>query len=289
MNSNFIRFLLVFACVIVCVPAFGQPEVTDSDEVQVEEEEEEKELRYSFISENRYETIHELDNQHFIPEKYQLGQKEIVPIEAGEMVISILNGMIVIRGVEGLATFHITQKTKERVGYVYELMSKEGKVARFKVVLNQDEYITLLYFYSRALGEHTFFLAEKEDGAIAAEQRFFTPKSQIFVRFYANLLEKEIKPYSVVKDMEVSNQPERVLVESPLSLSFNEYTCNTPQGSFSIKEAKTYEYRSREFPSVRSRIELFVKEKPKRVYIYLSFKQEIECIEIGNTRYFLMP
>ena len=210
-------------------------------------------------------------------------------IEAGEMVISIYTGKVVIRGIENLGVFHITKKTKERVGYVYELMSKEGKSARFKVVLGQDDYINLLYFYSRALGEHTFFLAEKEDQALAAEQNFFTPKSKIFVRSYGNLVDKEVKPFSIIKDLSVSKNEERIMMNSPMTVKFGEYNCSTPQGTFSIKEAKTYEYRSAEFPSVRSMIELFVREKPKRIYIYLNFKQEIECIEIGDTRYFLMP
>lgn len=283
MKLNFTFLTLLLLCVFASVPAICQPIVADA------EEEEQKELRYSFVSENRYETIHELDDQHFVPSKYQLGQKEILPIEAGEMTLSIFTGMVVIRGVEGLATFHITHKEKDRVGYIYELMSKEGKTARFKVVLDQEDYINLLYFYSKALGEHTFFLAEKEDQTLAAEKKFFTPKSKIFVRSYGNLVDKDFKPYMIVKDMTMNNTPERIMMESPLSIDFKEYTCNTPQGSFSIKEAKTYEYRTGEFPSVRSRIELFVKEKPKRIYIYLSFKQEIECIEIGDTRYFLMP
>ncbi len=281
LKFTYLIFFIVF--VSVSTPSLCQPVVAESDG------ETQQELRYSFVSENRFKTIHELDDQHFFPAKYQLGQKEIVPIEAGEMMVSILTGMVVIRGIENLGTFHITQKEKDRVGYVYELMSKEGKTARFKVVIDQENYINLLYFYSKTLGEHTFFLAEKEDQTLAAEKKFFTPKSKIFVRSYGNLVDKEVKPYTIVKDLTIANNQERVMMESPLSIDFKEYTCSTPQGTFNIKEAKTYEYRTGEFPSVRSRIELFVKEKPKRIYIYLSFKQEIECIEIGDTRYFLMP
>ncbi|MEZ4883235.1 MAG: hypothetical protein R3E32_00770 [Chitinophagales bacterium] len=283
MKLNFTFLVLLFLCVFSSKSAFCQPVVAESGE------EEPKELRYSFISENRYKTIHELDDQHFVPAKYQLGQKEIVPIDAGDITVSIMTGMIIIRGVENLGTFHITQKEKERVGYVYELMNKEGQTARFKVVIDQENYINLLYFYSKTLGEHTFFLAEKEDQTLAAEQNFFTPKSKIFVRSYGNLVAKEIKPFSVIKDLEISSISQRIMMESPISLNFEEFTCTTPQGTFSIKESKTYEFRSAEFPSVRSRIELFVKEKPKKIYIYLNFKQEIECIEIGMTRYFLMP
>ncbi|MFK7907721.1 MAG: hypothetical protein AB8B69_21460 [Chitinophagales bacterium] len=294
MQLNFTFLILLFLCVFSSNAVIAQPNTPNSEEsepavVEGEEEEEKIEPRYSFVSENRYKTIHELDDQYFFPAKYQLGQKEIVPIDAGQMMVSIQTGMIIIRGVENLGTFHITQKEKERVGYVYELMNKAGQTARFKVVLDQDSYINLLYFYSRALGEHTFFLAEKEDQALAAEQNFFTPKSKFFVRHYGNLLKKEVKPFSVIKDLTLSEIEERVAMESPMTISFTEFNCSTPQGTFSIKEAKTYEYRSAEFPSVRSRIELFVKEKPKRVFIYLSFKQEIECIEIGDTRYFLMP
>lgn len=284
MKLNFTFLVLFIVCVFDSNPTFCQPVVAENSA-----EEAKPEMRYSFVSENRYKTIHELDDQHFIPAKYQLGQKEIKPIEAGEMVVSIFTGMVIIQGIEDLGTFHITQKKKDKVGYIYELMSKDGKTARFKVVVDQDNYINLLYFYSRALGEHTFFLAEKEDQALAAEKKFFTPKSKIFVRSYGNLVDRDVKPYSIVKDITVFNSQERITMENPMTIEFKEYTCNTPQGSFSIKEAKTFEYRTGEFPSVRSRIELFVKEKPKRIYIYLSFKQEIECIEIGETRYFLMP
>lgn len=244
---------------------------------------------YTFVSDRRYNVIHELDGEEFVPAQYQAGQGDMKNLKPGQMMIDIFPSNIRINGAEGLGDYQILSKYPDRVGFIYELMDQKGQSARLKVVVNQDNYVDLIYLYSKASGEHTFYLAQKKDSELAADKNYFTGKNQYFVRSYSNLIEKTIYPYSVVADATSSDQATRIKQSENTAITFNEKSVNTPQGTFDIKEANTFAYNLQGFPAVKSMIEINLKGKPNKMYVFLNFKQQIEFIEIANARYFLMP
>jgi hypothetical protein len=244
---------------------------------------------YTYNTERRYTIIHELNGEQFMPAQYQLGTNDVAPLYPGDVNITITPQSIRFEGVKDLSELQILSKFVDRIGYVYELMDKKGQPARFKVVLDQDKYVSLLYFYSKTLGEHTFFLAQKEAQDRAAELNHFTPKSELFVRAYQSLLDVKVQPYTMQKDYTTNEKPMVLKPSDNISFDFKEATVGTPQGTFSIKKANTYAYNMEEMPSVTSVVEIQTQGKPGKVLIYLNYKQQIEFIEVGTARYFLMP
>ena len=245
--------------------------------------------RYTYAAERRYNVIHELNGEEFIPGQYQPNQNDVLALAPGDVIVRIMPQKIMIQGIPNLSSFQILSKAVDRVGFVYEMMDNKGQPARFKVVLDQDKYVNLLYLYSKTLGEHTFYLLEKTKEERAAELNYFTPKNDLFIRAYQNLLEKTIHPYSMVEDYTLDTRPVNFKVSDNIGLTFGEFSIGTPRGTFDIKKANTYAYNMDDFPSVRSCIEIQTKGKPGKVLIFLNFKQQIEFIQVENTRYFLAP
>ncbi|OWY19031.1 hypothetical protein C7N43_23415 [Sphingobacteriales bacterium UPWRP_1] len=277
-----------FTLLMTVVAAYGQLMAQTNSFMQPKNSAEAS-ATYTFVSDRRYNVIHELDGEEFIPAQYQAGQGDIKNLKPGQMMIDILPSTIQINGAEGLGNFQILSKYPDRVGYIYELMDEKGQTARLKVVVDQDNYVDLIYLFSKANGEHTFYLAQKKDSELAAEKNYFTGKNQYFIRSYGNLVEKTIFPYSVVENATAGDQPVRIKQADNISIVFNEKTVSTPKGTFDIKEANTFAYNLEGFPAVKSMIEIALKGKPGKMYVFLNFKQQIEFIEVANTRYFLMP
>ncbi|MBK6611708.1 MAG: hypothetical protein IPI59_10520 [Sphingobacteriales bacterium] len=246
-------------------------------------------LEFTYTTDRRYDVIHELIGQIFVPEKYQQGQTPEIELNPGDCIIRIEQNQVYIVGDKGLGNFHImSQQPNPKVGYVYELLDKNGDNARLKAVFDDQRYILLFYFYSKTLGEHTWFLAEKDETDLAQDKTYYTPRIEYFVRDYSNLLDKTVVPYTMIEDVTNNNIEVRIERGKGYKFSFSENTVTTPKGSFSIKKANTFHFQTKEYPGVRSRIEITTKEKPGTIYIYISFKQEIELIEVAESRYFLM-
>lgn len=280
MQSRIFTLLLFFALALpnlfAQTNAFAQQEGT-----QVES--------FTYVSDRRYNVIHELDGEMFVPSQYQIGQGEIKGLNLGQVILNILPAKVMISGVESLGEFQILSKYPDRVGFIYELMDLKGQSARLKVVVNQEKYVDLLYFFSKTAGEHTFYLALKKDTELAAEKTYFTGKNQYFVRAYSNLIDKTFYPYSIIEDATKTDQASRVKQSDNLTIAFTDKTVTTPKGTFEIKDANTYAYNLQGFPGVKSMIEINLKGKAGKMMVFLNFKQQIELIELANTRYFLMP
>lgn len=249
------------------------------------------ELAYSYMSDKRYNVIHELNGQVFIPAKYQESQDRPVGVSPGAMRIKLTNSRVTIEGIDNLSgTFQVLTKQEGKVGYVYDLLDGNGKEARLKVVVDQDSYVNLLYFNSKTLGEHTFFLAEKSAEELSADKNYFTAKDKYFIRSYSNLVKKEIFPYKVIENMEIDHEKERLYPDDNVYFKFSEDKIETTWGTFPVKKAETFAFRLAGHPGVKSMIAVSLKKKkPNKMNIYLNFKQQVEVIEIGKKRYYLHP
>lgn len=207
------------------------------------------------------------------------------------MRLQVQGGILQIDGVPALAPgkYQIVSKTEGKIGFVYELMDRKNQPARFKVVIDQDKYVNLLYFYSKTMGEYTFYLAEKSEEELSGENSYFTPKNLYFVRSMGNLVDKELRPYAMIKDVTLSDRLTPIKQTDHIVIRCTDTSISMPEGTFDIKEANSYVYNLEGYPSVRSMMEVKLKSKPGKIVIFLNFKQQIEFIQINDTRYFLKP
>lgn len=280
------KFFTILGCIFANHLVFAQPEQIEQAEEQTVEVE--KEYKHTYITDKRYSVIYELEEEQFFPAGYQLEQSTPEDVAAGQIIVSIYSQKIWIQGIEDIGTFHIISKKADKVGFVYELMDENNTPARFKVVTDQNRYVNLLYLYSKTLGEHTFFLAEKEETEVAADNNYYTSQEQFFVRSFRNLINKTIKPYAMMTSIVESNETTKIEQSQNINFEFTDKNITTPEGTYTIKEANTYEYKLTGYPGVRSMIEVSLKGKRDKLYIFLNFKQQIEIIEMGEFRYFLM-
>lgn len=257
---------------------------------KAEKKEDMPEIAYTFTTDRRYENIHEINGEEFFPAKHQIGQGSPTTVLPGDIYVRILEQFVEVKGVKDIpARIQLVSKSVSKVGFVYELMDSKGQPARLKIVVDQDKFVNLIYFYSKSLGEHTFFLAEKAPEERAADLGFFTPQKELFVRAYQNLLDKTVKPYALIEDYTLSDRQKMLKPTSNVSITFKETTVSTPQGTFDIKKADTFAYQLEGFPNIASMIEISTKGKPGKVYVFINYMQNIELIQVENTRYFLMP
>lgn len=250
-----------------------------------------KNMEYSYISDKKYRTVHEFKDQVFVPAAYQLKLEEPNKINAGKVVIRFSNNQVIFEGSKELPEpFFISNKYQDRkVGFVFELMDKRNRPAKLKAVLDKDNYVFLFYFYSKKWGEHSYYLAEKSAYELAEDKSYFTSRSKYFIRSYSNLVNKKITPYTYVADLEGGGDQEKIRKDDNFFFEFQEKQLVTHKGTFEIKNAKTFEYQLKENPAIKARIELDLKGKIKKAFIYINFKKEVEFIDIGNERYFLLP
>ena len=248
-------------------------------------------FHYTYNTDRRYNVIQEIDWEEFYPAEYQEGTGEKVPLKAGQMRLQVQGGTLQIDGVDPLAPgkYQIVSKTEGKIGFVYELMDRKNQPARFKVVIDQDKYVNLLYFYSKTMGEYTFYLAEKSEEELSGENSYFTPKNLYFVRSMGNLVDKELRPYAMIKDVTLSDRLTPIKQTDHIVIRCTDTSISMPEGTFDIKEANSYVYNLEGYPSVRSMMEVKLKSKPGKIVIFLNFKQQIEFIQINDTRYFLKP
>ncbi len=249
-----------------------------------------KNMEFSYITDKKYRVIHEFNDQVFVPAAYQLEIEEPDPIKAGKVVIRFSKNQVIFEGSKELPEpFYISNKYKSKVGFVFELMDKRNRPAKLKAVLDQDNYVFLFYFYSKKWGEHSYYLAEKSAYDLAEDKSYFTTRSKYFIRTYSNLVGKKITPYTYVADLSNGGEQEKIRKDDNFYFDFKENELVTHHGSFEIKNAKTFEYKVKENPAIKARIDLDLKGKIKKAYVYVNFKKEVEFIDIGNERYFLMP
>ena len=104
-----------------------------------------------------------------------------------------------------------------------------------------------------------------------------------------NLVDKELRPYAMIKDVTLSDRLTPIKQTDHIVIRCTDTAISMPEGTFDIKEANSYVYNLEGYPSVRSMMEVKLKTKPGKIVIFLNFKQQIEFIQINDTRYFLKP
>ncbi len=285
---------LFFLAVLISVglPTFAQEQAVEeateaSDSIVVEEPK--ISFEYTYDREQRYSVIHELNGEIFVPGGVQEGNGKVQYIEAGDVVIKLNKGSVNIVGIsEEWNSFELVQKRQDvKLGYVYELMDQKARPAVLKIVLDEDKFVQLLYFQSKAIGEYTFYLPQRTAEEESEDEAYYTFMGEYFYRDYSNLVDKKIVPYKMIKNVDQTNIPERIPKSKNYFFEFKDDQVTTPLGTFPIKRAKTFAYRLPGHDTVRFMIEVELKDKIKYLYIFLDYKSEIYFMEIDNARFFL--
>ena len=247
-------------------------------------------IDYTYATDRKYEVVHELNNQFFLPSEVIEGNDSPYEVAPGDVLIRLTSMNIQIKGIEGLDILRINNKYKDKVGFVYEVYNTHRDIAKLKIVVDQDNFVNLLYFYSKEMGEYTFLLKERSREELSRMRTHFTSKSELMVRGYDQMIDHTFVPYSIVKQYKRNNFPEPIQIEDNIEFSFKEKEVRTPVGTFRVKKAKTFAFKLEGYPGIRAMTEISLKDtKYDKMFVFLNFKQNIEIIQIGDHRYFLMP
>jgi len=244
---------------------------------------------YTYQYDKAFLNIHEIDGYTFRPYMYQ-HNNEWMYVGSDSIKILIKGNQLKIQGIEGLADQTVMASYPAHYNFIYDVLvdEKTQVMARWRLITERHHYVRYLYLQIGELSNndfYIFYLPRKEGGHLAQEKIQYTDKNRYFVRSYINLINKEIKPFA-------KGAYQVVEVEDSLNIQFGEYDIVLNEKGqnphkYRIQRAKTFAYQSVEFPSTRSRIEVYLKEKKAPILIFLNYKQQIECIEIEGSRYFL--
>ena len=251
---------------------------------------------YTYQSDKSFNNIQKLVGKTFIPNAYTVGVGIKEHVEPGAVKIHIGNDFIAMDGVEDLYYFNIVDKKKTNVGFEFRLAGMRGSdFSKFKVVTDGANHVQLLYFSSRKHGEHTFHLPKKSNEQIAKENQYFTPKNRTLITSYDALQNQFIIPN---RKIENTKNPlavaEAISMKRGFEMKFGAKTmtinskATSEQFTYTVKKVKTEEVCcEKTYGGAVKMMKVRVKNKAKNIKVYLNAVNQIEYIDIKNTRYFL--
>lgn len=253
-------------------------------------------IDYTYQSDKSFNNIQKLVGKTFIPDAYTAGYGIQEQVEPGAIKIHIGNDFVAMDGVEDIYYLSIVDKKKSKVGFEFKLVDSRGTdFYTFKVVTDDANHVQLLYLHSRKNGEHTFHLPKKSSDQIAKENKYFTPKNRTLITSYDALQNQFIVPNRKIDN--VKNKlavPESISMKRGFDLKFGQKTvtvnskATSEQFTYPIKNIKVEEVCcEKTYAGAVKMMKIKVKDKAKYVKVYLNAVNQIEYIDIKNTRYFL--
>jgi len=154
---------------------------------------------YTYQKDRPFNDIRQLQGQTFVPQAYSESSHGKTQVEAGKVKIHIGNSMVHIEGVTSLGSFNIVAATSTRVGYEFKIMDSRGyNSSKMKVVLDRNNFVELVYLYSRKYGEFTFFLPNKTQKDLERERAYFSNKKSTLIESEDDLKDLSLVPYKQV-------------------------------------------------------------------------------------------
>ena len=253
---------------------------------------------YTYQTDKSFTTIENLVGKTFVPNAYMEGVGNKAIVEAGDVKVHIGADFVAFDGVDGLHYFNVTDKKPSYDGYSFNLVDLRGSnLSEFTVVTDPAYQVQLLHLNSRKYGEHTFFLPQKSKEELKAEHKYFTPKNITLIAAYGMLIDKTINPYKELADYtNPAAVTEKVSMKRDLNVSFSneQVTVNSKVAAedfaYDIKKVKIKEVSSTKVPYAVKMFEMKVKRndnKVRKVKVFLNAVNQIEFIELKDTRYFL--
>jgi len=252
------------------------------------------EIEYTYVSENEFLDIKELENFTFIPNKVDIEKTVPISIKSKNLRIHIAESKVHFAGLDALESYPIVSKNYSSTGFDYmiNLGKLEFEPAYLKVVIDDDHHVHLIYLYSDHYGTFTFYLPYKTDNAYKIDAKYYTTKNQIVAKEYDSLLNQKIFPYHVARDGQVYNK-QKIKRQSHLSFYFDEdrFSFTTKKGSTynEIRKQRKYKVKIPNMPRITHCIELAAESGYHDCLIYVDKYDRISIIEYKENLYFLLP
>jgi len=273
----------LFVCIIVVSTLISKDALAQLDEI-----------KYTYVSENQFLDIKELENFTFIPNKVDIKKSIPVSIKSKNLRIHIAENKIHFAGISDLDSYSIISKSYSSTGFDYmlNLGNLEFEPAYLKVVIDDDHHVHLIYLYSDEHGSFTFYLPYKSDDIFKKDEDHFTTKSQIKIKDYDSILDRRIYPYHFAKDGQVYNK-QKIKRHAHLSFYFDKdrFAFSTQKESTfnEIRKDRKYKVKIPNMPRITHCIELTAESGYKDCHIYIDKYERISVIEYEGNLYFLLP
>ncbi len=247
---------------------------------------------YSLRHDIRIFSLADVLGRTIIPAEYEEGYTGPMPLAPGEKTVTITPSRVAFSGMEdfeGMESFNVLSKTRAKHGFNFDLMSKAGKTATLKVVLDPGKYLMLLYFNSKEFGEHTYFLASKSKERLKMEGENFTYVDFKKIESFADLDSVSLKPYAsydVGKDRFVISH---LSPEDSIHFSFSEGLLTTHEGERAIKKVKDGEPGKLRMPEIADIYELSFRTGADVLRLHINKRREVAAIEYKWVAYLLIP
>ncbi len=275
-------------CTLIVLAAlfFVQP-LTAQDEEEV--------IKYTYASDKQFNRVQDFTGYTFIPNEVEEGEFGPELIGEGDVKILFTENIVYFKGVEGYSSININSKNPFNLGYEFEWMDVNNPSisGKLRIICDQQNFVQLIYINSRETPEYAFFMPLKSEYLLEQEAAYFTSKKDVEARAYPSLDGKAIYPYRMIEDLRTRVPEERVYIEDSIYLKFELEKMHYKKGeldkTYTIKKAKTMEYRFPGKPEIKFLIEIAVEEVNEKFKIYVNSRNQIEAIELRKSRFFLKP
>ncbi|MEZ4886084.1 MAG: hypothetical protein R3E32_15220 [Chitinophagales bacterium] len=249
---------------------------------------------YTYRKDKSFKNIRQLQGQTFVPQEYSNGTLGKTYVEAGKVKIHIGNSMIHIEGISSLGNFNIVAASSTRVGYEFKLMDGRGySTSNMKVVVDQNNFVELIYLYSRKHGEFTFFLPSKTQKDLENERAYFSNKKSTLIESTNDLEDLVLVPYQQIVGI---NNPlaveEKISIKKGISFEIGTKYVIIKSGnemqSYKLKKVNIELASLKDHPNIMEVFEMKTKGRKNNIKMFLNKENEIEFFDINNTRYTLL-
>lgn len=248
---------------------------------------------YTYQKDKRFTHVKQLNGQTFVPQEYIEGKGGRVFVRPDKIKIHISSAKMAFEGVDKLGFFNIVAKTKTKTGFNFKLTDGRGRDFSKLIIVMNGEYVRSMHLTSKKLGEYTFFLPQKSKSQLKQERRYFSSTRTTKSETYDELCKEPIVPYQQIRNV---NNPysflEKISVKQKFSIDFAEgsvlFKDRKDSKRYRVKRVKKRDLTIKDNPAVKQVLDVKIKDKAKRIKVFLNDKNQIEFIELKGTRYLLM-
>jgi hypothetical protein len=257
------------------------------------------EKKYSYNTDRIFHNDIDLFGYTFIPEKMRFGaEKGEKLLSPGQVNISIVQGLLILKGVAEEGSYSILSMFTKDFGYEIELMNTKNtaQLAKAKILLDNKNQVDAITFQIKAKNgaAYIFLQAYKTDALINKETEFFTSRNKIDCRnAKKSLVGKTIRPYFKIERGPWGVRQNRIYMEDDFGLFFDSTAVKVFKAGgdtikYSIKKLKDFHEERSDNPLQKYYYEYELIDFPgKYLRLYASATNKMTLFEIQNTQFFL--
>lgn len=256
------------------------------------------EFHFSYVSDKKFPTDIDLYGYVFVPEKIRFGaEKGEKLLSPGQVSVSILQGMIIIKGINDAGSYNILSMTTQKFGYEIELMNnkKTSLLAKAKILLDDKDQVDAITFQVKNGASYILLQAYKTDALMNKELEFFTKLKQLTLRNpQVSLNGKSVRPFFKIEQGAYGTRQSRIYMDEDYGLAFTAthvkvFKAGGDTVSYAIKKVKENHSERMNDENKKYQYQFELVDFPnKYLYLYADATNRITSYTIGNVEYFML-